>query len=90
MAPAEFAMEPESTSAGLASARQLRAQVLASGLPVLPVGNYVSGYSAVVEAVLAGYTAELSGKVAAGMTQAAISVATMQDTEQTGQATLSS
>ncbi|WP_431236125.1 hypothetical protein ACQ856_28870 (plasmid) [Mycolicibacterium psychrotolerans] len=90
MAPAEFAMEPESTGAGLASAGQLRAQALASGLPVLPVGNYVSGYSAVVEAVLTGYSAELSGKVAAGMTQAAISVATMQDTEQSGQATLSS
>jgi hypothetical protein len=83
-------MEAESTGVGLATAGQLRAQALASGLPVLPVGNYVSGYSAVVEAVLAGYAAELSGKVAAGMTQAAKSVATMQDTEQSGQATLSS
>ncbi|MBB3606399.1 hypothetical protein FHT40_006090 [Mycolicibacterium sp. BK556] len=90
MAPAEFAMEPESTSAGLTSAGQLRAQVLASGLPVLPVGNYVSGYSALVEAVLAGYTADLSERVAKGMTQAATSVATMQNTEQTGQTILSS
>ena len=90
MAAAEFAMEPESTSAGLAGAGQLRQQALAKGLPVLPLGNYVSGYSVLVQSVLASYSVELSGKVAAGMTHAALSVATMQGTEQTGQATLSS
>lgn len=82
-------IDTQATAAGLNSAGQSRAQALAGGIPVLPTGNYISGYSAAAQTLMATLSGQTAATVAHGLAQAAVSVATYETTETGNQQTLS-
>ena len=84
-----FEMNPHGTNTGLSSAGQSRAQAIGGGIPALPSGIYVGGYSAAAGAVLAALGGQVAGTVAAGVAQTAVSVTTTETTEAQHQLVLS-
>jgi hypothetical protein len=84
-----FEMDPQATATGLTSAGETRAAAASSGIPALPVGNYVAGYSTEATAVLATLSAELTGIVSTGMANTATTVGSTETTEAANQASLS-
>jgi hypothetical protein len=83
-----FEMDPQGTASGLTTADETRATAAASGVPPLPVGNYIAGYSTTATAVLATLSAELTGTVSTGMANTATTVASTETTEAANQASL--
>jgi hypothetical protein len=83
-----FEMDPQGTATGLTTAGETRAAAAASGMPALPIGNYVAGYSTAATALLATLGAELTGTVSTGMANTATTVASTETAEAAGQATL--
>jgi hypothetical protein len=81
-------MEPQGTATGLTTAGETRATAAASGVPALPVGNYIAGYSTAATAVLATLSAELTGTVSTGLANTATTVTSTETTEAANQATL--
>lgn len=62
---AVFNLDPAATIAGLGNAGQARGGALASGLPALPIDQYIGGYSSLVTALVGTEMALLGGKVGA-------------------------
>ncbi len=83
-----FEMDLQGTAAGLTSAGETRAEAAASGIPGLPVGNYIAGYSTAATAVLTALSAELTGTVATGLANTATTVASTQSSEAANRANL--
>jgi hypothetical protein len=83
-----FEIDPQGTATGLSTAGETRAAAAASGIPALPVGNYVAGYSTAATAVLTTLSAELTGSVGTGLTNTAITAASTETTEAANQASL--
>jgi hypothetical protein len=84
-----FEMDPQGTAAGLTTAGQTRATAAASGIPALPIGNYIAGYSTAATAVLATLSAELTGTVSTGLGNTATTVASTETAEAANQAGMS-
>jgi hypothetical protein len=84
-----FEMDPQGTATGLTTAGETRAAAATSGIPALPVGNYVAGYSTAATAILATLSAELTGTVGTGLANTATAVASTETTEAANQASLS-
>jgi hypothetical protein len=76
-----FEIDPQSTGTGLTTAGQCRAQAAASGVPALPVGTYIAGYSTAATTILTTLGAELSGRVASGLANTASTVSSTEATE---------
>ena len=83
-----FEMDPQGTATGLTTAGETRSTAAASGIPALPVGNYVEGYSTAATAVLATLSAELTGTVSTGLANTATTVSSTETTEAANQASL--
>jgi hypothetical protein len=83
-----FEIDPQGTSAGLTTAGETRATAAAAGVPSLPVGNYIAGYSTAATSVLAAMSAELTGTVSTGMANTATTVQSTDTTEAANQASL--
>ena len=83
-----FEMDPQGTATGLTTAGETRATAAASGVPALPVGNYIAGYSTAASAVLATLSAELTGTVSTGLANTATTVESTETTEAANQARL--
>ena len=83
-----FEMDPQATAAGLTTAGQTRATAAASGIPALPIGNYIAGYSTAATAVLATLSAELTGTVSTGLANTATTVTSTETTEAANRASL--
>jgi hypothetical protein len=83
-----FEMDPQGTAAGLSTAGETRAAAAASGIPALPTGNYIAGYSTAATAVLATLNAELTGSVSTGLANTATTAASTETTEAANQASL--
>jgi protein-disulfide isomerase-like protein with CxxC motif len=83
-----FEMDPQGTATGLTTAGETRAAAAASGIPALPVGNYVAGYSTAATTVLATLSAELTGTVSTSMANTATTVESTETTEAANQASL--
>jgi hypothetical protein len=83
-----FEMDPQGTGTGLSTAGEMRVAAAASGIPALPIGNYVVGYSTAATAVLATLTTELTGTVGAGLANTATTAASTETTEAANQASL--
>ena len=83
-----FEMDPQGTATGLSTAGETRASAAATGIPALPIGNYVAGYSTAATAVLATLSAELTGTVGTGLTNTATTAASTETTEAASQASL--
>jgi protein-disulfide isomerase-like protein with CxxC motif len=83
-----FEMDPQGTATGLSTAGETRASAAASGIPALPLGNYVDGYSAAATAVLATLGAELTGTIGTGLANTATTAASTETTEAANQASL--
>ena len=83
-----FEMEPQATATGLTTAGETRAAAAASGIPALPVGNYVAGYSTAAAALLATLSGELTGTVGTGLGNTATTVASTESAEAANQASL--
>jgi protein-disulfide isomerase-like protein with CxxC motif len=83
-----FEMDPHGTATGLSTAGETRASAAASGIPALPIGNYVAGYSTAATAVLATLSAELTGTVATGLANTTTTAASTETTEAANQASL--
>ena len=81
-------MDPQGTATGLTTAGETRAAAAAAGIPPLPIGNYVAGYSTAATAVLATLIAELTGTVGTGLANTATTVASTEATEAANQASL--
>jgi hypothetical protein len=84
-----FEIDPQGTAAGLTTAGQCRAEAVAGGVPALPVGNYIAGYSTKATAILATLGAELTGRVGSGLANTASSVSSTEATETAHQLILS-
>jgi hypothetical protein len=84
-----FEMDPQGTATGLTTAGETRATAAASGIPALPVGNYIAGYSTAATAVLATLSAELTGTVSTGLANTATTVTSTETAEVANQASLS-
>jgi hypothetical protein len=84
-----FEMDPQETAAGLTTAGETRATAAASGIPALPVGSYIAGYSTAATAVLATLDAELTGTVSTGLANTETTVASTETAEAANQASLS-
>lgn len=84
-----FEIDPQSTGTGLTTAGQCRAQAVASGVPALPVGTYIAGYSTTATAILTTLRAELRGRVASGLANTASTVSSTEATETGNQLILS-
>jgi hypothetical protein len=83
-----FEIDPQGTASGLSTAGETRATAAASGIPALPMGNYVAGFSAAAAAVLATLSAELTGTVGSGLANTATTAASTETTEVANQASL--
>jgi hypothetical protein len=83
-----FEIDPQGTATGLSTAGETRAAAATSGIPALPVGNYVAGYSTAATAVLATLGAELTGTVSTGLANTASTAASTETTEAANQASL--
>lgn len=83
-----FEMDPQATATGLTTAGETRAAVAASGVPALPVGNYIAGYSTAATAVLTTLSAALTATASTGMANTATTVASTESTEAANQASL--
>ena len=81
-------MDPQGAAIGLTTAGETRATAVASGVPALPVGNYIAGYSTAATAVLATLSAELTGTVTTGLVNTATTVEWTETTEAANQASL--
>ena len=82
-------MDPQGTETGLTTAGQCRAQAVAGGIPALPVGTYIAGYSTTATAILATLSAEVTGRVGSGLANTASSVSSTEATETANQLMLS-
>jgi hypothetical protein len=85
-----FEMDPQGTATGLTTAGETRATAAASGIPAMPVGNYIAGYSTAATAVLATLDAELTGTVSTGLANTAATVTSTETAEAANQTSLSS
>jgi hypothetical protein len=83
-----FEMDPQGTATGLTTAGETRAAAATSGIPALPVGNYVAGYSTAATAILATLSAELTGTVGTGLANTATTVTSTETMEAANQASL--
>ena len=83
-----FEMDPQGTATALSAAGETRATAAASGIPALPIGNYIAGYSTAATAVLSTLSAELTGTVGTGLANTATAVASTETTEAANQASL--
>jgi hypothetical protein len=76
-----FRMDPQPAQSGLAAAAGARSSSLAAGIPALPVGNYLAGFSTEVGAVLATLYAQETGVVAQGAVTSVSSATAVETTE---------
>jgi hypothetical protein len=76
-----FRMDPQPAQSGLAATAGARSSGLAAGIPALPVGNYLSGFSTEVGAVLATLYAEETGLVEQGSVTSALGATVVETTE---------
>lgn len=89
MAATAFQMDPQGTEAGLTTAGQCRVEAVASGVPALPVGNYIASYSATATAILATLSAGLTGRVVTGLANTSSTVSSTEAAETANQLSLS-
>jgi hypothetical protein len=77
----KFHMDPQNAGAHLHAAGSSRAAALAEGIPALPTGNYLAGYSSLAAGTLDALQAELVAAVSRGMANTATSVEVVEATE---------
>ena len=83
-----FQMDPQRTGNGLTGAGRSRSRPATGGIPALPEGNYITGYSTTATAILATLGVELTDSVSFGVATAASSAARTETTEAANQASL--
>jgi uncharacterized membrane protein YhiD involved in acid resistance len=81
-------MDPRGTAAGLTTAGETRATAAAVGVPALPGGSYIAGYSTAATAVLVTLSAELTRTVSTGLANTATTVQSTDTTEAANKASL--